>query len=155
MCIVRSRYTDYAREGSSVTCPSSPPTSEFAMTCVTTDPSWKMPNWVAQSLLKLKCSHTRTANAGPSSGAARARNLPTWRAAWQRAQLLSPKVGLLAIDSTCANADSSSAPEDAFGGKMWGSCVLFYSERSQLGTSQSGRGALALGSVAGFVNSNG
>ena len=47
------------------TCPSRPPTSALATTCVTTDPSPRRLNWVKQSLLKLKWLQIAVARAGP------------------------------------------------------------------------------------------
>lgn len=79
---------------------------------------------VSQSLLKLKWWQSATAKAGPSCGAAMARNLPTSSPAWHFAQL-SPKTELFAMDRTWVMACVSSSLLEALLGSGCGSLVSF------------------------------
>ena len=63
-------------------------------------------------------------NSGPLSGAAKATNFPTSRMAWQRAHLLLLKIGLEDRDLIWLTALARRAPEEATGGRGWGSTVL-------------------------------
>jgi hypothetical protein len=62
-------------------CPSKPPTSALATTCVMTAPRPRAPYVVAHVDENLNCWQAATVSSGPSVGSASVTNLATWRPA--------------------------------------------------------------------------